>query len=73
MFRKKEEKYESKTMQYIEKYKDRYTFEWFTRAENDRYWKMTKRLVYEETRKTAILAAISTAISVAALLISIFC
>ena len=34
------------------KYGDRRAFEWFMRAEDQRYWNMTKRLVKEEKEST---------------------
>ena len=47
----------------------RYAYEWFMRAEDARYWKMTKEFVKKEKEKllkiTAVLTAISTAVTVA--------
>lgn len=34
------------------KYGDRRAFEWFMRAEDQRYWNMTKRLMKEEKEST---------------------
>lgn len=34
------------------KYGDRRAFEWFMRAEDQRYWNMTERLVKEEKERT---------------------
>lgn len=39
----------------------RRAFEWFMRAEDERYWKMTQRLVKESEKKMTALVILSTA------------
>lgn len=38
----------------------RYAFEWFMRAEDERYWKMTQSLIRKKTRKAACYMSIFT-------------
>ena len=48
----------------------RYALEWFVREQDKFYWEMTKGMVKSIMKKTAILAVISTAVSVMAAVIS---
>lgn len=51
------------------RYGKRRAFEWFMRAEDERYWKMAQRLVKESEKKMTALVALSTAITLAGFLI----
>ena len=51
------------------RYGKRRAFEWFMRAEDERYWKMTQRLVKESEKKMTALVMLSTVIIVAGFLI----
>lgn len=48
----------------------RYALEWFVREQDKFYWEMTKGMVKSTLKKIAILAVISTAVSVMAAVIS---
>lgn len=51
------------------RYGKRRAFEWFMRAEDKRYWKMTQRLVRESEKKMTALVALSAVIILAVILI----
>lgn len=54
------------------RYGKRYAFEWFMRAEDKRYWKMTQSMIEKESRKaTAIIAINAVAIAILAIAIII--
>lgn len=54
------------------KYGKRYAFEWFMRAEDQRYWRMTKNMIKEESRKTTAIIGINAVVTVAAIIIAFF-
>lgn len=52
----------------------RYAYEWFMRAEDERYWTLTQRLVAETKRKITVLIGVSTVISLITLILFVlFC
>lgn len=53
------------------KYGKRYALEWFMRAEDQRYWNMTKKMIKEESRKTTAIIGINAVATVAAMIIAL--
>lgn len=51
--------------QLIKRYGDRKPFEWFMRAEDQRYWDLTKKRIKKTEKKMTALVAASTVISIA--------
>lgn len=54
-----------KTEELREKYGKRHAFEWFTRAEDQRYWRMTKNMIKEEHKKTTAIIGINAVVTLA--------
>lgn len=60
----RKERREMDTEELRKKYGKRYVFEWFMRAEDQRYWRMAKNMIKEESRKTTAIIGINAVVTV---------